>query len=371
MRDVIVIGGNLAGLNAARFAASHGADVLLFERKKEIGIDVCCGESVVEDVLWDAGIPFPKDPALVKMPIRRLQFSLYNGKTYTLDLKSKKGYVLDRAHLERMLASDATAQGAEIRTGVNIGRKDLVFDFEDRIGAGGEWCKHLIGADGLETLVGRISRLTWRLPQEDMGKAYQETVVVHGTPPWRDGQINVYWSYKDEVGYGWLFPMGGGEAHIGMGVAGPIAGSYLKIVQKELREELLDGYDYEVKRAVGKTMPLAKPLDHVVKKNGETHISLVGDAARTCLAHLGSGMGGALVSGRVCGHAWRNPWYYQVWYADNWYDRGMKAWKIKEKVWNNPKRLFRWAPLVLFVHKLFPGLIEKYAFASARYVSMV
>ena len=51
--DVIVIGGGPAGSVAARYAARAGLDVLLIEKRQEIGEPVRCAEGLFKDGLDD------------------------------------------------------------------------------------------------------------------------------------------------------------------------------------------------------------------------------------------------------------------------------------------------------------------------------
>lgn len=49
--DVVVVGAGPAGATAARFAAEQGLQVLLLEKRQEIGSPVRCAEGINRDML--------------------------------------------------------------------------------------------------------------------------------------------------------------------------------------------------------------------------------------------------------------------------------------------------------------------------------
>ena len=48
--DVIVVGGRIAGSTASLFASKGGLDVLMIEKRQEIGTPVQCAEFTTKDV---------------------------------------------------------------------------------------------------------------------------------------------------------------------------------------------------------------------------------------------------------------------------------------------------------------------------------
>ena len=48
--DVVIVGSGPAGSVTARFAAEHGAKVLMIDRRAEIGIPVLCGEGISQRI---------------------------------------------------------------------------------------------------------------------------------------------------------------------------------------------------------------------------------------------------------------------------------------------------------------------------------
>src|SRR5437870_10123195 len=54
--DVLVVGAGPTGSTAAKYAALGGADVLLIEKRSEIGTPVRCGEGVAKRWLAEIGL---------------------------------------------------------------------------------------------------------------------------------------------------------------------------------------------------------------------------------------------------------------------------------------------------------------------------
>ncbi len=54
--DVLVIGAGPAGSMTAKWAAKHGANVLMIEKRQEIGSPVRCGEGMSKDWLKEVGV---------------------------------------------------------------------------------------------------------------------------------------------------------------------------------------------------------------------------------------------------------------------------------------------------------------------------
>ena len=115
--DVLVVGAGPAGSTAARYAAEAGLDVLLIDKRKEIGVPVCCGEfnaslAVLAEALPNApGLDelFPIDPGLVRRKIRGAVAVSPGGREYEFDLP---GYTVDRDAFDRHLADAAVREGA-------------------------------------------------------------------------------------------------------------------------------------------------------------------------------------------------------------------------------------------------------------------
>ena len=112
--DVLVIGAGPAGSAAAKHAAMGGADVILIDKKSEIGTPKRCAEGIYDHGLGWLGI----EPNLA-WAVQRI-----NGGTLvapdktrlTLDetILPEKGYIIERKVFDKYMAMDAARAGAKI-----------------------------------------------------------------------------------------------------------------------------------------------------------------------------------------------------------------------------------------------------------------
>ncbi|MBX8643667.1 MAG: FAD-dependent oxidoreductase, partial [Thermoplasmata archaeon] len=84
--DVIVVGAGPAGSTAARYAAMHGADVLLIEKRQEIGSPVRCGEGVSMEIFRHVDIK--PDPSWFVNQVTGARIFGPSGKHLLIDAKN-------------------------------------------------------------------------------------------------------------------------------------------------------------------------------------------------------------------------------------------------------------------------------------------
>ena len=115
--DVLVIGAGPAGSSAARFAAKGGVDVIIIEKKSEIGFPKRCAEGVSKKIFEKLDLEM--DPHWVTNEISGVRFVAPDGTDIWLsedqiDLPDA-GYVLERKVFDKHMAAVAAREGAEIR----------------------------------------------------------------------------------------------------------------------------------------------------------------------------------------------------------------------------------------------------------------
>jgi digeranylgeranylglycerophospholipid reductase len=219
--DVLVVGagpaGSVAAVEAAR--AGPGLHVVLLERDRAVGVPVRCAEGV-----GDAGLrefANPDGAAWVARKITRVIF-LAPDDTEVKVAERDVGWILDRTRFDASLAAQAVAAGAELRLSTEATGMTREPDGRWRVGLrgpGGRTTCHarvVIGADGVETMVGRWAGLDTRVPARDMESCAQ--YVVQGIDFDPDA---IYLQFGDQVapgGYAWLFPKGERVANIGLGL---------------------------------------------------------------------------------------------------------------------------------------------------------
>ena len=83
--DVLVVGAGPAGSMTAKWAAKGGADVLLIEKRQEIGSPVRCGEGISKAKLPELGIKV--DSKWIAREVRGAKIISPDGFTFVVDEK--------------------------------------------------------------------------------------------------------------------------------------------------------------------------------------------------------------------------------------------------------------------------------------------
>lgn len=290
--DVIVVGGGPAGTMAARSAAQGGASALLFEKDRELGLPVRCAEAVGRKSLDR----FVGDPGpWIAHQVNDVRFIAPDGSVVEVDT-DEVGYVLNRRLFDAELGHRAALAGAQIMTrayvcglrrqdGCVTGVRVKFPDREMEIGA-----KVVIGADGIESRVGRWAGMRTNFALKDLETCYQVTLGGISINP-----NFVVCHFGEEVapgGYVWVFPKGDTIANVGVGVAadrtdGMSAKGYL---ERFLEKHYPGG---SVLACVAGGVPAAKPF----KKIHGPGILLAGDAG----AHSNPLTGGGIISAMAAG----------------------------------------------------------------------
>src|SRR5579863_5549379 len=113
--DVLVVGAGPAGSMTAKWAAMHGAKVLLIEKRQEIGSPVRCGEGMSKDWLPEVGIT----PSSRWINVEVEGARIFSPSEKVLEINEKDagnevGYVVERDAFDKQLAIDAANAGAEV-----------------------------------------------------------------------------------------------------------------------------------------------------------------------------------------------------------------------------------------------------------------
>ena len=299
--DVVVVGGGPAGSTVARYAAAANAKVIILDRRQSIGVPVLCAEGVsknidqynlVEGKKWMAA---SMDGARIYSPddtVVHFAAELAGAET---------GYVLHREIFDKELAKSAVRYGAKIQLNTNvigllkkngkiIGVKATHFDDEFEIKA-----DIIVGADGVESKVGKWAGLVTTLKPHDLETCIQYTLSNIDV---EEGYCNFYLGKKRAPGgYVWVFPKGKDIANVGIGLLASLnkPGMPLKLLDNfiENRPELKKG---EPLRFIAGAVPVAKPIESV-----QDNVVLVGDAARQVDPITGGGIMASIEAGKIAG----------------------------------------------------------------------
>jgi len=299
--DVLVVGagpaGSIAALEAARAGAAGGLRVTLIERDRAVGAPVRCAEGV-----GDAGLrefANPDGAPWVARKITRVIF-LAPDDTEVKVAEREVGWVLDRTRFDAALATDAVLAGADLLVGTEATDMTREPDGRWRVSVRGPdgrtscRARVVIGADGVETMVGRWAGLDTRVPARDMESCAQ--YVVQGIDFDPDA---IYLQFGDRIapgGYAWLFPKGERVANVGLGLVA------LKTDGRNARQ-YLDAWiarRYPGGARTGYTVG-GVIVHTTIRRTFAAGVLLAGDAAHMINPLSGGGIVNAMKAGRLAG----------------------------------------------------------------------
>ena len=297
--DVLVVGAGPAGAVAAWQAkqAAPELDVVLLERDRAVGAPVRCAEGV-----GDAGLREFANPDGADWVSRRITDVILEAPddTQLVLANSGVGWILDRTRFDAFLAAQAAAEGAAVLVGaeatamarnggdrwhVRVKQRGTEEVYRARV---------VIGADGVETMVGRWAGLDTRVPARDMESCAQ--YVLQGIDFNPDA---IYLQFSTAIapgGYAWIFPKGVGVANVGLGLVA------LKTDGRNARE-YLDAW-------VARRFPTGARTGYTVggvivhttiKKTYADGVLIAGDAAHMINPLSGGGINNAMKAGRLAG----------------------------------------------------------------------
>lgn len=298
--DILVVGAGPAGAVAAWHAkqAAPELDVVLLERDRAVGAPVRCAEGVGDAGLREFVIPEGAD--WVSRRITDVIFEAPDD-TQVVLAQCGLGWILDRTRFDAFLAAQAAREGAEVLVGAEAtgmcrngddrwqvrvkerGREDV---YRARI---------VIGADGVETMVGRWAGLDTRVPARDMESCAQYVL--------QDIDFNpdaIYLQFSTAIapgGYAWIFPKAVGIANVGLGIVA------LKSDGRNARQYLDDWVGRRFPNGIRTGYTVGGVIVHTtIKQTCTDGVMVAGDAGHMINPLSGGGINNAMKAGRLAGH---------------------------------------------------------------------
>lgn len=306
--DVLVIGSGPAGSSAAKHAALGGADVILIDKKSEIGAPKRCAEGVSKQGLEDLKIE-PNQRWITK-ELDGVRLISPNGTSVWLTSDEielpEAGYILERKVFDKYMAMDAARAGASIRV------KTLAHGMRKDSEAYVVTCEHMgelfeikaniiIAADGPESRVARWAGLKTATKATNMESGIQFEMV--GVEMEKQDVIEFYFGSVAPGGYAWIFPKGDDIANVGLAI---IANDTEKSAYQHLKEFVATCPATQNAQAVELNIG-GDPVGGMPKKIYGDNILVCGDAAGQVNPLTGggiiSGMKGGMHAGIVAAKA--------------------------------------------------------------------
>jgi digeranylgeranylglycerophospholipid reductase len=218
--DVVVVGGRVGGSTASLFASKSDVDVLMIEKRQEIGTPVQCAEGVTYGT-FDT-LEMKPSEKYIRARIKGANIHAPNGRRITYKGGIAEGMVLERKIFDKQLAIESAKAGTDIMLKTTV--TDLIIDDHKVCGV---VAKHLgksfeveadvvIAADGVESNIAKMAGInTLRNPNEICSCAQYEMVGMDIDQEY----LEFYFGEKIAPGgYLWIFPKGDGVANVGLGI---------------------------------------------------------------------------------------------------------------------------------------------------------
>jgi len=301
--DVLVVGAGPAGSIAALTLARAGVRTVLVEAKS-FPREKVCGDGIIPDsikLLRDVGL-FSDVEAMAHRAEQARLFAP-SGRSFVLHAPL---LTLRRQRLDALLAEAATKSGAELLERISI--KGPIISGNAVAGAhgrskGGKKIEirapiTILATGAASGMLAAFGVQTRSQPSALAMRAYYKTPNI-------DAKEMVI-SYEKQVmpGYGWVFPMGNGEANVGVGVF--LEDGRTGTNLKELFERFTEGCPHVRDLLAGaeplgplRGAPLRCSLDGA--KPAAAGLLVAGEALGTTYAYTGEGIGKSMESGQLAG----------------------------------------------------------------------
>ncbi|MFH1394022.1 MAG: NAD(P)/FAD-dependent oxidoreductase [Candidatus Micrarchaeota archaeon] len=301
--DMIIIGAGPAGSTMARVAAQGGMDVLVVDKRKELGIPVRCGEGLGEREVVAQDLEIPKQ--CISTDIVGAKVIAPNGKSIVWKDSTTTGWVLERKFFDKWLAGLAVEKGAKIHSYTRA--TDLIMEGGKIAGVnlshGGRepyqaYAPLIVSAEGMESMIARKAGFNTVHQLYDVDTCYQYEMKEYN----HENLIELY--FGNDIaprGYVWIFPKGKKRANVGIGIGGLLSNGDKNGIPGADPKVLLDRFiknneqlkDASTLMDFGGVISVGAPINEFVRDN----FLVVGTAAKQVDPIHGGGIALAMEAG--------------------------------------------------------------------------
>jgi digeranylgeranylglycerophospholipid reductase len=287
--DAVVVGAGPAGCAVSRWIAEEGLNVLIVEEHQQVGHPNHCAGLITPRTLKTAGLP---SDGFVRNTLTGALIHSRSGRELAIGGDRVHALAIDRARFDTALAQKARESGAQLvlRTRASQFQRH---DDSIRVRLENEHRQEivdtrlLIGADGANSSVARWANLPG--PAEVVYALNAHVRLGHRATHF----VEVFLSSDLAPGwFGWIIPLGDGEARLGIGTTQGSAARCLRELVAAFPHRFRD---LELVHVSGGVIPLGLP-----EKIHADRLMLVGDAACQVKPTSGGGVYTGLLAARSC-----------------------------------------------------------------------
>ncbi len=362
--DVAVVGAGPAGASVAKFACEKGLDVLVLERKKEVGFPSPCAGYVSKLV----SRYFRIDKRCIQQEVKEMRTYFPSGRVQAAGMQ---GWIVDRPLFDRSLGMQAADAGAEFLLDAKVTgllKKDgHVRGVVYRKGGRNKEVRSrvVVGADGVSSRVAKWSGLPTQ-SREDIAicPQYEMTNVELEDPTVTETYFGVDYA---PGAYAWVYPTGKNSAKVGLGTKK----SLTKLKPKEYLDRFIGWHPIASKKfknaAVTGTLTGLVPIGGALQRTYSDGVLVVGDAAGMTDAISGAGIISGILAGKLAAKAIneaileddtskeRLMRYEELWkrILGNRLERSLKKRKMVDKAYSSDRELEKVLPETWITFKEF------------------
>ncbi|MBT4870684.1 MAG: NAD(P)/FAD-dependent oxidoreductase [Candidatus Diapherotrites archaeon] len=294
--DVVIVGAGPAGLAAGIDLAKEDVNVLILDRKQEIGCPKRCAEGL--GLGWFNRLELKPKKEWAVQPIHGAALYAPNGEGVQMKRKEVMGYVLERKMFEKDMAIQAAKAGAKIllkHQVISAKREDgeVILTVEADNQTRTVRTPLVVACDGVDSLTAKMLGLNTKLDLNETDAGYQYEMT--GVSGYDEHLLHLYFGTDIAPrGYVWIFPKRNGTANVGIGI-----GAYEEKTAKYYLDKWISEQDGLANGSIIEVNAGAIPVGGFLDKMEADNLIVAGDAGHMVDPIHGGGIGIALEGGRL------------------------------------------------------------------------